>query len=58
MVPMQAGKQQWALNRIVGRSAHIEFIESDLYVRFLLWTLLLEKRLLGDSDVVDEPDAR
>jgi len=47
----QAGKQQWALNRIVGRRAHIEFIESDLYIRFLMWTVFREKRILDGGDM-------
>ena len=45
----QAGKQQWALNRIVGRKAHIEFLESDLYIQFLLWTHFYETKILADN---------
>ena len=45
----QAGKQQWALNRIVGRKAHIEFLESDLYIQFLLWTHIYETKILSDD---------
>jgi hypothetical protein len=27
-----------SLNTMVGRAAHIEFLEDDIYVRFIMWS--------------------
>uniref|UniRef100_A0A061R6Z4 Protein fam135b-like n=1 Tax=Tetraselmis sp. GSL018 TaxID=582737 RepID=A0A061R6Z4_9CHLO len=44
----QQVKQQWtSLSHIVGRVAHIDFIEADLYLQFLLWTVVLEREILS-----------
>jgi hypothetical protein len=30
--------QSISLNNIIGRTAHIEFLETDMFLRFLMWS--------------------
>lgn len=40
---------------MVGRKAHIDFIESDLWMRFLMWTIFLERKLLEEEGLEARP---
>lgn len=37
----------FSFSKLVGRTAHIEFIESQVYVNFLMWGLLVPYNLLA-----------
>ncbi|KAK9815810.1 hypothetical protein WJX72_009932 [[Myrmecia] bisecta] len=39
-------KRWHSISNAVGRTAHIEFIETDVYTRFLLWAVLRRRQLL------------
>ena len=44
--------KQFSLSKLVGRTAHIEFIENQCCARFLVWGVILRYRIL-----VPEPHA-
>lgn len=37
----------FSFSKLVGRTAHIEFIESQVYVGFLMWGVLVKHKLLA-----------
>eukprot|EP00798_Chlamydomonas_sp_ICE-L_P002528 gene2528-5478_t len=38
------------INNKIGRQAHIEFIENDVYARFLIWGVIRRYKLIQDAE--------
>lgn len=39
--------KQWkSVNNAVGRTAHLAFVESEVFIRFLVWSVLHAKQLI------------